>query len=96
MVGIGHKSNPQGLALSGLGPRRIALGALALISILVSPALVVYELLLGLALVAVGYGARLVRSGSLAERKVEAIGMALLAGPVAYAIAWPLAEVFDW
>ena len=69
---------------------------MALISILVSPALVVYELLLGLALIAVGYGARLVRSDSLAERKIEAIGMALLAGPLVYTVAWPLAELFNW
>lgn len=96
MVGIGHKSRPQSLALSRLGPRRIGLGALALISILLSPALVVYELLFGLALVAVGYVARLVRSESLTERKIEAIGTALLAGPVAYTVAWLLAEVFDW
>ena len=50
----------------------------------------VYELLLGLALVVAGYGARVIRSDSLAERKVEFIGLALLAGPLVYTIAWLL------
>jgi hypothetical protein len=77
-------------------PRRIALGTLTIISILVSPALVVYECLLGLVLVVAGYAARLVRSGPLAERRVETIGFALLAGPLVYAIACPLAELFNW
>jgi hypothetical protein len=77
-------------------PSRIALGTLAIISILVSPALVVYEFLLGLVLVVAGYAARLVRSGPLTERRVETIGFALLAGPLVYAIAWPLAELFNW
>lgn len=96
MAGIGHRSKPQGMGRARLGPRRVALGALALISILVSPAFVVYELLLGLALVVAGYGARVIRSDSLAERKVEFIGLALLAGPLVYTIAWLLVELFNW
>ena len=96
MTGIGHRMNPRSLSLPSLSRRRVALGVLAIMSILASPALVVYEFILGLALVVFGYAARLVRPGSVAERRTETIGLALLAGPFVYSIAWMLAELFHW
>ena len=74
-----------------LSRRRIGLGALALISLLVSPALVVYEFLLSVALLAAVPIARHVRSDPEVGGTARAVGAALLAGPVAYAVAWLLA-----
>lgn len=95
-----HNSNPQGmrsaLVVPWLNPRRLGLGALAIVSILASPVLVVYEFVLGLVLVIVGYAARLVRSDPLTGRNVGAIGMALLIGPLVYTIAWLLGGLFNW
>jgi hypothetical protein len=90
-----HDADPRDAKLSWLTPRRIALGALAIVAILASPLLVVYEFVLGLALVAGGFIARLVQRSST-ERNVRAVGVALLAGPVAYALAAIPAQLFDW
>jgi len=83
------------LSVAGLNPRRIGLGALAIVSIVASPALVVYEFFLGIVLAVANLVTRRVRPSHLVGRNVGAIGMALLAGPVAYAIAWALAEWFN-
>lgn len=100
MSRTGHSSDPRNMGFSmpqaWLSPRRIGFGVLAIISILTSPAVVVYQLLLGLTLVAAGYVARRARPDPLAGTTVRAVGIALLAGPVAYIFAWVLAELFNW
>lgn len=75
--------------------RGFGLGALAIISVLASPAAAVYELFLGLSLVVTGYVARRVPARPLVGTTVKSVGMALLAGPVAYVIAWLLVELFN-
>jgi hypothetical protein len=90
-----HGADPRVVSPSWLTPRRIALGALAILAVLVSPILVVYEFVLGLALVAGGLLARLIRR-SPRERNARAVGLAVLAGPVAYALAWILGQLFNW
>ncbi|MGH2779157.1 MAG: hypothetical protein ACRDJB_10990 [Actinomycetota bacterium] len=90
-----HGANQQVVSASWLTPRRIGLGALAVVAVLVSPILVVYEFVVGLALVGGGFIARLIQR-SPTERNVRAVGLALLAGPVAYALAWFPAQLFNW
>ena len=90
-----HGANQQVVSESWLTPRRIGLGALAVVAILVSPILVVYEFVVGLALVGGGFIARLIQR-SPTERNIRAIGLALLVGPVAYALAAILAQLFNW
>jgi uncharacterized membrane protein len=77
-------------------PSRVGLGALVIASVILSPILVVYEFVLGFALVISGQVARFVRPNSSARAKIQIIGLALLAGPIAYAIAWLLGLWFDW
>lgn len=94
-----HGADPHVMSpssrVSWLTPRRMGLGALAAVAILVSPILVVYEFVLGLALVVAGYVARAIQRGPT-ETTVRAVGFALLAGPVAYALAWFPAQLFNW
>jgi hypothetical protein len=82
--------------LRWLGPRRVALTGLAVVSILVSPLLVVYEFVVGLVLVIVGTTLRLIRPDSHARPGAEVYGIALLAGPLVYLLAWMLGGLFDW
>jgi chromate transport protein ChrA len=95
-MAIGERdADPQLVRMSLLTPRRIALGAIAIVAILLSPLLVVYEFVVGLALVVGGFIARLIQR-SPTERNVRAAGVALLAGPVAYALAAIPAQLFNW
>ena len=82
--------------MSWLGPRRSALGGLAIGSILLSPLLVVYEFVLGLGLVIAGYARRMIRASSVGAPGLEVYGIALLVGPLVYALAWMLGGLFDW
>jgi hypothetical protein len=68
---------------------------LAITAIVLSPALVIYEFVLGLALVGAGYALRLSRRGE-AEATMRAVGLALLAGPAAYATVAAIAALFNW
>jgi len=68
---------------------------LAITAIVLSPALVIYEFVLGVALVGAGYVLRLSRRGG-AETTIRAVGLALLAGPAAYAAVAPIAALFNW
>jgi hypothetical protein len=86
----------NGSNASSLGPRRVAPIGLAVVSILVSPLLVVYEFVVGLVLVIVGTTLRLIRPGSHAGPGAEVFGIALLAGPLVYLLAWMLGGLFDW
>jgi hypothetical protein len=87
----------DGSNASWLGPRRVALTVLVAASILLSPLLVVYEFVVGLVLVIAGYALPLMkRGGSRAGPNVEVYGIALLAGPLVYALAWMLGGLFDW
>jgi hypothetical protein len=84
------------LRVPWLSPIRVGLGVLVIASVILSPVLVVYEFVLGLALALAGYVARLARPRSSAGNRIGIIGLALLAGPMAYLLAWPLAFWFDW
>jgi hypothetical protein len=79
-----------------LGPRRVALIGLAFASILLSPLLVVYEFVVGLVLVIVGSTLRLMRPGSQTGPDLRVYGIALLAAPLVYLLAWMLGGLFDW
>jgi hypothetical protein len=81
---------------SRLAPRRVALIGLAVVSILVSPLLVVYEFVVGLVLLIVGTTLRLIRPGSHAGPGAAIYGIALLAGPLVYLLALMLGGFFDW
>lgn len=85
----------SGLVPVWLTPRRTALGLLAIAAIVLSLALVVYEFVLGVALVGAGYALRLSRRGG-AEVTMRAVGLALLAGPAAYAAVALVAALFNW
>ncbi|MDQ4059124.1 MAG: hypothetical protein M3124_08380 [Actinomycetota bacterium] len=90
-----HVANPQDANVSWLSPRRIALRVLGILAVILSPILVVYEFVLGLALVAGGILARHIHR-SPTDRSLSAVGVALLAGPAAYTLAWLLAQLFNW
>ena len=90
-----HGTDLPVASLSWFSRRRIALGALAILAVLLSPILVVYEFVLGLALVVGGLLVRLIRR-SPTDRNLSAVGVALLAGPAAYALASIPAQLFGW
>jgi len=90
-----YQQKQPGLVPAWLTPRRTALGLLAIAAIVLSPALVVYEFVLGVALVGAGYALRLSRRGG-AEDPMRAVGFALLAGPAAYAAVALVAAFFNW
>jgi len=66
------------------------LAGVAVIAVLTSPLLAVYELLLAVALIVVG-----ATVGRHRRRDTVRIGVAILAGPVAYAMAWLSVQLFD-
>jgi hypothetical protein len=74
----------------------VGLGVLAIASVMLSPVLVVYEFVFGLALALTGCIARLTRPTSSTGTRIGIIGLVLLAGPIAYLLAWPLSLWFDW
>ena len=90
-----YRQREPGLVPAWLTARRTALWVLAITAIVLSPALVVYEFVFGVALVGSGYALRLSRRGG-AEVTMRAVGLALLAGPAAYAVVALVAALFNW
>jgi hypothetical protein len=86
----------NGSNASWLGPRSVALAVLAVASILLSPLLVVYEFVVGLVLMIVGSTLRLMKPGFQTSPDLGVYGIALLAGPLVYLLAWMLGRLFDW
>ena len=86
----------NGSNASWLGPRRVALTVLVAASILLSPLLVVYEFVVGTVLLIVGSTLRLMKPGSQTGPDLGVNGIALLAGPLVYLLAWVLGGLFDW
>lgn len=70
--------------------QRVVVAVIALASVVASPILAVYELIIGLVVVVVAAALRRPES-----RRAVHIGFALLAGPTAYAMAWLFVRVFD-
>jgi hypothetical protein len=88
--------NAHSLRAPWLTPGRMGVVVLVIASVILSPLLVVYEFVLGLALLIACYIARFARPNSPTGTNIRTIGLALLAGPLAYAIAWPLGIWFNW
>jgi hypothetical protein len=88
--------NAHSLRAPWLTPGRMGVVVLVMASVILSPLLVVYEFVLGLALVISGYIARFARPNSPAVTHIRTIGLVLLAGPLAYTIAWPLGIWLNW